>query len=190
MSYLGIKYNKGFTLIELLVVISIIGLLSSIVLASLNSARIAARDSRRVQDLNAIRTAVQLYYEDYGYYPKAGNCDWNTNCYAYSYSSSWAVLEQTLSKYIPSLPKDPNPVNCAPWTNNCHSYAYGNVGRRDYTAGVNTNLVENFDLTAQFENDSHSLRCEIKDYKFYFTKVFWCSHGRSYSKQLYEASLE
>lgn len=57
-----IKSKKsGFTLIELLVVISIIGLLSSVVLTNLQSAKIKAYDARRKQDLKSIYTAYSLY---------------------------------------------------------------------------------------------------------------------------------
>lgn len=65
-------HNKGFTLIELLVVIAIIGLLSSVVLASLNSARAKGRDARRVSDLQEISKALEFYYDKYGYYPTYG----------------------------------------------------------------------------------------------------------------------
>src|SRR3989344_8507666 len=54
--------KKGFTLIELLVVISIISLLSSVVLASLNSARVKARHARRVSDIRQFQVALELYY--------------------------------------------------------------------------------------------------------------------------------
>ena len=50
--------NKGFTLIELLVVIAIIGILSSVVLASLNTARSKGRDARRLSDLKQISNQV------------------------------------------------------------------------------------------------------------------------------------
>jgi prepilin-type N-terminal cleavage/methylation domain-containing protein len=53
--------KKGFTLIELLVVISIISLLSSVVLASLNGTRAKARDARRMSDALQIRNALNLY---------------------------------------------------------------------------------------------------------------------------------
>lgn len=55
--------NRGFTLIELLVVIAIIGILSSVVLASLNSARQKGRDARRVSDLKQLQLALELMYD-------------------------------------------------------------------------------------------------------------------------------
>lgn len=71
----GKDKTKGFTLIELLVVIAIISILSSVVFASLNSARAKARDARRLSDLHQIRNALELYASDNnGAYP-AGYAD-------------------------------------------------------------------------------------------------------------------
>lgn len=56
----------GFTLIELLVVIAIIGVLASIVLASLNTARRKSRDARRVADIKQLQLALELYYDANG----------------------------------------------------------------------------------------------------------------------------
>lgn len=173
--------NKGFTLIELLVVISIIGLLSGVVLVSLEDAKIKGRDTKRIQDLSAIRTALEMYKSDHGHYPKAGNCNMNTNCYAYSSNSTWTVLQTALQKYISELPKDPINIGGGPWGNNNFIYAYGNV----YDGNL-PGYKENYDLTAQFENDEHPLRCEIKKYHFHHSNAPWCG---SYSKQIYEASI-
>ena len=56
--------RPGFTLIELLVVIVIIGILASFAVASFTSAQAKGRDSRRKADLNAIKTALELYRSD------------------------------------------------------------------------------------------------------------------------------
>lgn len=59
-----LKQNqKGFTLIELLVVIAIIGLLASVVLLALNSARQKSRDAKRLADVRQVATALELYYD-------------------------------------------------------------------------------------------------------------------------------
>lgn len=175
-------FKRGFTLIELLVVIAIIGLLSSVVLATLNAARVKARDASRIAQLTQIRAALELYYLDKGYYP-ASECGWDCNGYRYSYSAtSWNVLAADLAPYIARLPVDPVNTGCVPWSDNCFSYTYGNVARNSYTP--------QYDLTGQLEDPSSRFRCGIKNFKFYFNaSQSWCTaFGGSYSNQIVEMS--
>ena len=68
------SHRSGFTLLELIVVIVILGMLAGAVAPRVSQRIAAARDARRLQDVQAIRDAVEQYYLDNGAYPAA-----NTN---------------------------------------------------------------------------------------------------------------
>ena len=93
------KLKKGFTLVELLVVIAIIGILSTVVVANMNSARIKARDTKRVSDLLQIKLALEMY------------ADVNNNHYP------TAITSANLGAYLSTMPKDPS-------TGSDYKYAY------------------------------------------------------------------
>jgi prepilin-type N-terminal cleavage/methylation domain-containing protein len=99
--------TSGFTLIELLVVISIIGLLSAIVLASLNTARVKSRDARRLSDMNAVVQALQLYYTDNASYPLTPGTDTAAACGGSTPSCVDDLTPLTTGSYISTLPIDP-----------------------------------------------------------------------------------
>mgnify|MGYP000313949263 CR=1 FL=1 len=65
---MNMKKTAGFTLIELLVVIAIIGILSSVVLASLNTARSKGVDASIKSNLAGIRAQAEIFYDNNGHY--------------------------------------------------------------------------------------------------------------------------
>jgi type II secretion system protein G len=99
-----IQNNKGFTLIELMVVISIIGLLSSIVLASLKDARDKANVTKFKEEIRQMISALELYRGDNGKYPYEGQSYYyvvkNNNTSDYNPGDLDLFSPTYLSKYM------------------------------------------------------------------------------------------
>lgn len=101
--------KKGFTLIELLVVIAIIGLLSTLAVVALSSAREKARDSKRLSDLKQIQTALELYYTDNNVYPTAVSpgISLGTTNYICLNSAAGFTTTGCANAYMGLVPTDP-----------------------------------------------------------------------------------
>ena len=126
--------QKGFTLIELLVVIAIIGILATIVLVSLNTARQKARDVRRVSDMRQVALGLEMYYDDKGYYP--GDT---------ASANEWTDMDTALEAapgYMTSVPTDPGG----------NTYQY-------YISSASS--PQNYVLGATLENDNNALDDDI-----------------------------
>lgn len=115
--------KRGFTVLELLVVISIIGLLSGVILSSLDITRKKARDARRLSDMNQIVLALDLYYNDNGRYPSPVS---DTICSGWDAGNlTLELLPGRLDEYI-NTPNDPTGTGCSGY--NYYRYGAGSYG--------------------------------------------------------------
>jgi prepilin-type N-terminal cleavage/methylation domain-containing protein len=128
------RIDRGFTLIELLVVIAIIALLASIVMVSLNNARMKSRDAARVANMNQMTKAFELYYNDRFSYP--------TNTSAGSLSTS-TISNLLVPNFLIKMPATINPAD-----GSCSS-AVGTSGSNDYYMYYNgaTNVTNSYAIT-------------------------------------------
>lgn len=120
--------QKGFTLVELLVVIAIIGLLATIGVVSLNSARAKARDAKRIAQVTQIGKVLELYLAAKTEYPAEdpapNDIDMGGGCI-----SEGKGVEQTCTAVaadvilLNPIPQDPNAAGGS-GTNRYYYYSY------------------------------------------------------------------
>ena len=123
--------NKGFTLIELLVVIAIIGLLASVVLLALNSARAKSRDAKRIADMRQVASAMELYFNDHSAYPTS-----SSNNAPAAFGSEANLKTLLTPQYIGQLPTEPTPQDgsCGVSGNSSNQYYW--LGQTNLNSGA------------------------------------------------------
>ena len=107
----SLTLKKGFTLIELLVVLLIIGLLATISVVALGTARAKGRDTRRLTDVKGIQNALELMFVDINGYPEVASATTlGTGNAARLDSTGWAALTGTSTPvYMVKVPTNPTP---------------------------------------------------------------------------------
>ncbi len=131
----------GFTLIELLVSIAVIAIVSSVGLfisARTNLER--ARDGRRQADLESIRSALEIYRSDIGYYPSGRG------------EASGLLDNQLAPTYMTAVPKDPSDPT--------YTYFYGGLGAVSSCDNV-TDMCVRYALCARLEKVAGNGVCGI-----------------------------
>ena len=119
--------KNGFTFIEVIVTVSIISVLSVITIVSMKSLQINGRDARRVNDINEIRGALNIYFAKYNQYPTA--------------ITAGERFQIGNIIYLEKVPISPTPNTNALCVNNDYLYA---------TQNNNTSYTLNFCLERSF----------------------------------------
>jgi len=125
------KSTRGFTLIELLVVITIIGILATGAISVYTSQIQKARDTTRINDMKALQSGIEQYYQDKTEYPALASFN-------------------GIITYVPKLPTDPKTKQA------CNKGSAANATACDYIYSVSTDangiLNGEYKISTGFEN--------------------------------------
>jgi prepilin-type N-terminal cleavage/methylation domain-containing protein len=137
------RYNNpqsGFTLIELLIVIGILGMLATIILTSMGTARAKSRDAKRKADMIQTQKALELYYNTNNGYPDTGGLWFGAGAGGcggiHDLSGASGYIPNLAPTFLAQLPVDPKGLGAG-----CAGYNYRSNGAdykliSNYISGV------------------------------------------------------
>ncbi len=126
------KTKTGFTIIELLVVVAIIALIAATVIASMSTARAKSRDAKRIQNMQEINNALNLYHNQKNYYPNPYAAQQITGSDPFS-------VELKSAGVMPAVPADP-----LGGTTYLYKYTSANGSTFDLNFCLETNTIKGY----------------------------------------------
>lgn len=172
--------KNGFTLIELLMAISIISVISVVGLNIFAGSQAKARDSVRKNHLQAIATALEIYYQQNGSFPVMGSGTPPEIYYSNSIRDPW--ITQLNSSYMNIVPRDPINNGGKAWVGSTTTYGYmywaGNT-KDNWGGSCNRANGQFFVVAAVLENANDGDTLAKKDYKWCDGASLLTSHGWS-----------
>lgn len=118
--------RRGFTLIEVLVAVTIVAVLVSIGVVSYGSVNKRSRDAKRKGDAEQLRSALEMYRADIGYYPNTGSGSW---------ADASGLSTVLVATYLPAIPSDPK-------TTQVYRYKATNPSGGNYLGYCISSLIE------------------------------------------------
>ncbi len=159
------KSRRAFTLIELVVVISIMAILSGVLVPRVSSHMRSARDAKRLADVKIMRSAIEQFYLDRGFYPVANT---NSSYGGWDVSHDGNFIDALVEGgYLEDIPRDP--VNDATYHYRYYVYAQGSyncAGETDFYVGV-----RNFESTEFASKNKGFFRCSGRNWNNEFAYV-------------------
>ncbi len=121
-----VRLSKGFTILELLIVIAVFGLLATLAVLSLNSARARMRDAKRVSDVSIMRAALSQHWLEKATYPQSagvnlGQAGTNTDVFTGSGFVSRELAQPPI--YVQQVPLGPKSSEYYRYKANANGYS-------------------------------------------------------------------
>lgn len=145
--------KKAFTLVELIVVITILAILGTISFFALGGFVVSARDSNRISDVNSMKSVLENYSLQTGFYPAPS--DWVNITYSgwivFTQGTFWKSVKRAVKNEIDKVPLDPLFENEYDYSLSSNKRSYNLWFIQEWDVGYNNIIDSSYAATASRE---------------------------------------